>query len=80
MIPAARSIRGIPDKKINTIRITMSDEMMAQVLNDAGIVHGITCTRDFAGALGAKAYPGEIYRSCTLYKIKICGFMPGCFP
>jgi hypothetical protein len=45
--PAARSIRGIPDKEVNRVRITMTDERIVQVLPGAGIIPGILCCRAF---------------------------------
>jgi hypothetical protein len=77
--PSARSIRGIHDKEINRIRITMSDEMIAQALKEIGIVHGITCPQAFAVARVVKVSSAEPERDCTSYKIKIRGYQPGCF-
>jgi hypothetical protein len=78
--PAARSRRGIPDKKINRIRITMSDEMIAQALKDAGITDRITCPQAFAVARKAQVFPAELGGYCTSHKIRIRGCQPGCFP
>jgi hypothetical protein len=77
--PATRSIRGIPDKKINRIRITMSDEMIAQALNNAGMADGITCPQVFAIAKKAQVSPAELGEYCTSHKIKIRGCQLGCF-
>ena len=58
----------------------MSDERIAQVLNNAGIVHEIPGPQAFAIARVAMIYPAQLHGFCTSYKIKICGCRPGCFP
>jgi hypothetical protein len=73
---AARSRRGIPDKKINRIRITMNDEIIAQPWNTAGI----PWPQAFAGAGVAKGFPAEPGGYCTLYRIRIHSCRSGCFP
>jgi hypothetical protein len=78
--PAARSRRGIPDEKINRIRITMSDEMNALAWNNNGTVAGIPWPQAFAGARDAKGCPAKPDGNCTLYRIRVPECRPGCFP
>jgi hypothetical protein len=55
--PAARSIRGIPDKEVNRVRITMRDERTVDVLPDAGIRPGILSDRAFPVPVTVPVFP-----------------------
>jgi hypothetical protein len=77
---AARSIRGIPDKKINRVRMTMSDEIIVQGLKGAGGTDTIVYPRVFAVAKEAQASLAKLGGYRTSHKIRIRGCQPGCFP
>jgi hypothetical protein len=57
----------------------MSDEMIAQILKDAGITDRITCPQAFAVAKKAQVSLAELGGYCTSHKIKIRGCQLGCF-
>ena len=54
--------------------------MIAQALNDAGIIARITCPQAFAVAGKAPVSPAEFGEYCTPHTIRIRGCRPGCFP
>jgi len=58
-IRGERSIRGIPDKKVHRIRITMGEVMTAQVLWDTGIISATTCPPALMMAGTAQVYAAE---------------------
>jgi hypothetical protein len=57
----------------------MSDEMIAQVLNDAGMKDRITCPQAFAIARKAPVSPAEPWEYCTSHHIRIRRCRSGCF-
>ena len=57
-----RSIRGIPDKKVHRIRITMRDERIVQVLPDAVIIPGILCDRAIPVPVTVPVFPAGFGR------------------
>jgi hypothetical protein len=62
--PAAGSIRGIHDKKVKRVQITMSEQKSARALPDIKTACGISCLQVFpaAGQFHVfTAYPGEDY-------------------
>jgi len=54
---AARSIRGIPDKEVNRVRITMRDERIVQALPDAGIIPVLLCYRALPAPVTVAGFP-----------------------
>jgi hypothetical protein len=79
-IPAGRSIRGIPDQEVQTIRITMIDEMTVQVVKDTQIIPGITFPQTFRVAGKVPVSPVGFRGYCPPPAIRIRGCLPGCFP
>ncbi|MGB9177250.1 MAG: hypothetical protein WCB46_11020, partial [Methanoregula sp.] len=71
---------GIPNKKINRVRMTMSDEMIVQALKDAGSTERITCPQAFAVAKKEQASLAESGGYRTSHKIRVRWCQLGCFP
>ena len=57
----------------------MSDEMIAQGVNDAVMADGITCPQASAIAGNSPAFPAEPGKYCTSHTIRIHGCQSGCF-
>jgi hypothetical protein len=77
---AGRSIRGIPDKEVHRVRITMSDEMNVQEVNDNGFISGIMCPKVFMAAGMARMSPADFTGVRTPQTIRIRGCQAGYFP
>jgi hypothetical protein len=74
------SIRGIHDKEVNKVRITMTSGKIAHSEQDVKTVQGIPFPRDFArtgNAQESAADPVSIFALSTTW-IKL--FRPGWFP
>jgi hypothetical protein len=75
---APRSIRGIQDKEVNKVRITMSRRKNTHPARDAKIAHGKTYS-PYLTASGMAQEPDT--RKIVLMNIKgTSGTQPGCFP
>jgi hypothetical protein len=57
----------------------MSDEMIMQVLKDAGTTDRVLCPQEFAVAKKVQVFPAEPGGYCTLQKNRIRRYLPGCF-
>ena len=58
----------------------MSDEMIAQAVDDVWILDRITCPQAFAVAKKAEVSHTKPGVYCISHTIKIRGCQPGCFP
>ena len=79
MAEPEHSTTGIPNKEVNRIWITMTDEKIKKALEEAEITEMITCPQAFSIAVKAKVSRSAVGEYCTKNRIKIRSCQLGCF-